>query len=223
MPIYLEYAPVGLLEDAVAHEDSDDEKAEEDGSGEKTVFVKNLNYSTNEAMLEAVFKGANLTINSVKIVRRPDNQQSKGFGFVELASPEVAKKAIKKLQNFMLEDHALKLSLVEKKGSIDDMEAARKKDKVLKKREREVTELDDGDEVKSNKLIVKNLAFEATADDIRELFKQYGALKKVRLPKKVNSQRHRGFGFVEFTTPEQAQKAFKSLQHSHLYGRKIVI
>jgi RNA recognition motif-containing protein len=52
--------------------------------------------------------------------------------------------------------------------------------------------------------MVKNLAFEATAADIRELFKQHGALKKVRLPKKVNSQNHRGFGFVEFTNTEQA-------------------
>ena len=77
--------------------------------------------------------------------------------------------------------------------------------------------------MQSNKLLVKNLAFEATADDIRELFKQYGALKKVRLPKKVNSQNHRGFGFVEFTNSEQAKKAFKALQHTHLYGRKIVI
>jgi len=35
--------------------------------------------------------------------------------------------------------------------------------------------------------MVKNLAFECTADDVRELFKSYGALKKVRLPKKVGS------------------------------------
>lgn len=35
--------------------------------------------------------------------------------------------------------------------------------------------------------MVKNLAFESTANDIRELFKTYGHLKKVRLPKKVNS------------------------------------
>jgi multiple RNA-binding domain-containing protein 1 len=62
---------------------------------------------------------------------------------------------------------------------------------------------------KSNKLLVKNLAFEATADDVRELFKQYGSLKKVRLPKKVNSTNHRGFGFVEFISPDEALSAFK--------------
>ncbi len=71
--------------------------------------------------------------------------------------------------------------------------------------------------------MVKNLAFEATEKDIKELFKTYGALKKVRLPKKVNQSSHRGFGFVEFVSSEEAKQAFKSLQHTHLYGRKIII
>ena len=80
----------------------------------------------------------------------------------------------------------------------------------MKKRvaENELSKVDNED-AKSNKLLVKNLAFEATPNDVRELFKQYGALKKVRLPKKVNSQNHRGFGFVEFISPEEALSAFK--------------
>lgn len=53
--------------------------------------------------------------------------------------------------------------------------------------------------------MVKNLAFEATEKDIKELFKTYGALKKVRLPKKVNQTSHRGFGFVEFVSSEEAK------------------
>lgn len=71
--------------------------------------------------------------------------------------------------------------------------------------------------------MVKNLAFEATADDVKELFKQFASIKKVRLPKKVGSKNHRGFGFVEFTSSEEAASAFKQLQNSHLYGRKLVI
>jgi RNA recognition motif-containing protein len=51
---------------------------------------------------------------SVKIVRRSDNQQSKGYGFVEMETPESAKRAVKKLQNYMLDEHALKLSLAQK-------------------------------------------------------------------------------------------------------------
>jgi multiple RNA-binding domain-containing protein 1 len=88
------------------------------------------------------------------------------------------------MQNFMLSDHSLKLSLSKK--NISEAETLKKKEKVLKKR-KAPTELSltENEDAKSNKLIVKNLAFEATDKDLRELFKQYGSLKKVRMPKKV--------------------------------------
>ena len=99
---------------------------------------------------------------------------------------------------------------------------------MLKKRKaNEMTPNDEADleneDVQSEKLLVKNLAFEATPDEIRELFQPFGHIKKVRLPKKVNSNNHRGFGFVEFATKEEARLAFRELKHTHLYNRKLVI
>ena len=128
-----------------------------------------------------------------------------------METADSAARAVKKLQNYSLDEHALKLSLAQKQ-SIDSQEAQNKKDKLLKKRSAgDSKDIADNEEAQSNKLMVKNLAFEATVNDIRELFKQHGSLKKVRLPKKVNSQNHRGFGFVEFTNTEQALQAFKAL------------
>ena len=124
----------------------------------------------------------------------------------------------------LVDDHALKLSLSTK--AITETEEQKKKDKVLKKRKahevQEEAELENED-VQSEKLLVKNLAFECTPDEVRELFQPFGHIKKVRLPKKVNSQNHRGFGFVEFATKEEAKLAFKELKHTHLYNRKLVI
>jgi RNA recognition motif-containing protein len=66
-------------------------------------------------MLEQVFKEAKIgKVLSCKVVRNSENQLSRGYGFVELESKEAAEKAIKKLQNFLLEDHALKLSISKK-------------------------------------------------------------------------------------------------------------
>jgi multiple RNA-binding domain-containing protein 1 len=95
---------------------------------------------------------------------------------------------------------------------VSEAETKKKKEKLLKKRKAS-TDLGktENEDMQSNKLIVKNLAFESTANDIRELFKSYGALKKVRLPKKVNSSSHRGFGFVEFVSSEEAKNAFTHL------------
>ena len=117
----------------------------------------------------------------------------------------MAEKAVKKLQNYIVDDHAIKLSLSTKQ--ITAHEEAKKKEKVLKKRTHAETQESkvEAEEVISSKLMVKNLAFECTAEEVREMFKPYGTIKKVRLPKKANSTNHRGFGFVEFLTKEEAK------------------
>jgi len=75
----------------------------------------------------------------------------------------------------------------------------------------------------SNKLVVRNVPFEATQKEVRDIFATFGELKSVRLPKKVTGS-HRGFAFVEFLSEEEAKKAFDKLCHStHLYGRRLVL
>ena len=106
MPIYLEFAPDGLVADK-AESESDNEVGAEAQEGEdqaltsreKTVFIKNLNFTATEEQIEEAFQAANLKakILSVKIVRRPDTNQSRGYGFVEMETAEGATRAIKKL------------------------------------------------------------------------------------------------------------------------------
>lgn len=79
-----------------------------------------------------MFKEKNIPFKAVKIIRRSDTQQSRGYGFIEVDSVEIAEKAVKKLQNFLIDDHAIKLSLSTKAITTHEKEA--KKERVLKKR-----------------------------------------------------------------------------------------
>lgn len=79
-----------------------------------------------------MFKEKNIPFKAVKIIRRSDTQQSRGYGFIEVDSVEIAEKAVKKLQNFLIDDHAIKLSLSTK--AITTHEKETKKERVLKKR-----------------------------------------------------------------------------------------
>lgn len=55
-------------------------------------------------------------------------------------------------------------------------------------------------------------------------YRVFGELKDVRLPKKQNADGHRGFGFVDFFTKEDAKRAFDALSGSvHLLGRRLVL
>ena len=81
------------------------------------------------------------------------------------------------------------------------------------------------DERKSYKILVKNVPFEATVKEVRELFGAFGDLQYVRLPKKLHGTgSHRGFAFVEYVNRNDAKKAFSALsQSTHLYGRRLVL
>lgn len=59
--------------------------------------MKNLNFDTREEQLETIFNEAKIPFKTIKIIRRSDTQQSRGYGFVEVESKELAEKAVKKL------------------------------------------------------------------------------------------------------------------------------
>ncbi|EPY78397.1 hypothetical protein CB1_000701022 [Camelus ferus] len=63
------------------------------------------------------------------------------------------------------------------------------------------------------------------ADPVCSPGRTFGELKTVRLPKKMTGTgTHRGFGFVDFLTKQDAKRAFNALCHStHLYGRRLVL
>src|ERR1700739_1580533 len=68
-----------------------------------------------------------------------------------------------------------------------------------------------GGRVMSAKLFVGNLSFQATEEDLRELFAQAGTVETVRIITDQFTGRPRGFGFVEMATKEEAQKAVEML------------
>ena len=60
------------------------------------IYAGNLNYGVSEEELEQVF-GKYGEVTSVKIIRDKYTDQSKGFGFVEMANDDEATKAIEEL------------------------------------------------------------------------------------------------------------------------------
>ena len=144
--------------------------------------------------------------------KNPGKMLSLGFGFVQYRTSKDAAKAIRSMQGDELDGHSLKLTISSKKIPAGDTSAKRKASAAT------------GGVVGtgSTKITVKNLAFEATRQDLRELFGSFGQLKSVRIPRKFDGS-HRGFGFVEFLTKDEAVAAMRALSQTHLYGRHLVL
>ena len=73
------------------------------------------------------------------------------------------------------------------------------------------------------KLFVGNLSFQATEEDLRELFAQAGTVETVRIITDQFTGRPRGFGFVEMATKEEAMKAVEMLNGRLFRDRNLVV
>jgi RNA recognition motif-containing protein len=73
------------------------------------------------------------------------------------------------------------------------------------------------------KLFVGNLSFQATEEDLRELFAQAGNVETVRIITDQFTGRPRGFGFVEMGTKEEATKAVEMLNGRLFRDRNLVV
>ncbi len=74
-----------------------------------------------------------------------------------------------------------------------------------------------------SKLYVGNLSYNVTEDQLRELFGQAGVIKEVTMIMDRDTQRPKGFGFVEMTTQVEAQKAIELFNEHELDGRRMTV
>ncbi len=74
-----------------------------------------------------------------------------------------------------------------------------------------------------SKLYVGNLSYNVTEDQLRELFSQAGQIKDVALITDRQTGRSKGFGFVEFTTQAEAEKAIELFNNHELDGRPLTV
>ncbi|XP_047417344.1 probable RNA-binding protein 19 isoform X2 [Sciurus carolinensis] len=197
---------------AKAEEEEEEEEEEDESLPGCTLFIKNLNFSTTEETLREVFSkvGAVKSCSVSKKKSKAGALLSMGFGFVEYRKPEGAQKALKQLQGHVVDGHKLEVRISER-ATRPALTTARKKQLPRKQT--------------TSKILVRNIPFQADRREIRELFSTFGELKTVRLPKKMaGTGTHRGFGFVDFLTKQDAKRAFNALCHStHLYGRRLVL
>lgn len=74
-----------------------------------------------------------------------------------------------------------------------------------------------------NKLYVGNLPYSATEDDLKAHFSKAGTVTSVALIKDRATGRAKGFGFVEMSSAEEAEKAISMLHGQDFMGRTITV
>ena len=72
-------------------------------------------------------------------------------------------------------------------------------------------------------IYVGNLVWECTNEDLIQLFQQHGTVKSAQVVMDRDTGRSRGFGFVEISNDEEADRAIAALNGFQYNGRDLTV
>ena len=75
----------------------------------------------------------------------------------------------------------------------------------------------------AKKLYVGSLSYDTTEDALKSAFEQAGTVQSATIIIDKMSNRSKGFGFVEMSSDEEAEKAIEMLNGKELDGRTLIV
>ena len=72
-------------------------------------------------------------------------------------------------------------------------------------------------------IYVGTLSFEITEEDLKEVFSEYGTVKKIHIPKDRETGRKRGFAVVEMESEADENKAIQALDGAEWMDRELKV
>jgi RNA recognition motif-containing protein len=75
----------------------------------------------------------------------------------------------------------------------------------------------------STKLFVGSLPWSVNDDGLKQTFEKHGSVVSAKVIMDRDTNRSRGFGFVEMENSDDASKAIRELNNSEIDGRNIVV
>ncbi|CAH1109265.1 unnamed protein product [Psylliodes chrysocephalus] len=169
------------------------------------IYVKNFGpYMSDDKFCEMFIKFGEIT--SCVVMRTVDGS-SKGFGFVAFGDAKSAEKAVEEWNGKELDGNVLYVGRAQKKTErINEL-----------KKKYEQLRLERYSRFQGVNLYIKNLDDTFDDEKLRKEFANYGTITSAKVM--TENSRSKGFGFVCFTSPEEATKAVSEM-NGRMVGSK---
>lgn len=151
-----------------------------DKSEEGKLFLGGLSWDTTEDKLKEHFSKYG-DIQDVVVMREPMGGRSRGFGFVHFVSAEMADRALD-------DSHTIDNKTIDAKKAVPKGSSQRSS-------------------VKVTKIFVGGVAPGVTDNEVFECFSKFGTVSSVNIMVDKETNRPRGFAFVEFLDPSSVKAA----------------
>merc|ERR1712156_919576 len=160
-----------------------------ENNDDKKIFIGGLQYNTTKETLMSYFQNFG-TLEDVVVIKHPDTQRSRGFGFVTFSSQDEVDACQKN------RPHTLDGKQVETKRAVPrgiQGNVARPARGA-------------GPSSAEHKVFVGGIKEEVDEEDLKTYFSTFGNVKQVKILVDKNTGRKRGFAFVEFDDYDPVHK-----------------
>jgi len=169
------------------------------------VFIKNFGDELDEEKLFCLCeKFGKITSHMIMM---SDDGNKKGFGFVAFEAPEAAEACVDELNGLEVNGRSLYVGRAQKKA--ERQQELKKKFEMLK--------IERMNRYQGVNLYVKNLDDSIDDEKLRKEFTPFGTITSAKVM--TEEGRSKGFGFVCFSTPEEATKAVTEM-NGRIVGSK---
>ncbi|XP_060176595.1 polyadenylate-binding protein 7-like isoform X2 [Lycium barbarum] len=174
------------------------------------LYFKNLDLDISEEHLREKFSGFGKIISLV--ISKDENGGSKGFGFVNFDDPDDARKAMEAMNGSSVGSKTLYVARAQKKAEREQLLKRlfeeRRKEQIMK--------------YQGSNVYVKNIDDDVSDNELRELFGQCGTITSVKIMQDEKGV-SKGFGFVCFSTAEEAYKAVSAFHGLMLHRKPLYV
>ncbi|GFZ02401.1 poly(A) binding protein 7 [Actinidia rufa] len=174
------------------------------------LYVKNLALDVTEEVLKEKFSEFGKVLSLV--ISKDDHGASKGFGFVNFDNPDDARRATEVMNGLHLGSKVLYVSRAQKKAEREQILRRqfeeKRKEQIMK--------------YQGSNVYVKNIDDNVTDDELREHFNQCGTITSAKLMRDEKGI-SKGFGFVCFSAPEEANKALNTFHGFMFHGKPLYV
>ncbi|KAF3324431.1 polyadenylate-binding protein 7 isoform X2 [Carex littledalei] len=178
--------------------------------GFTNLYIKNLDEDIDEELVRLKFSQFGPIVSVM--IARDDNGISKGFAFVCFENPDSAKKAVDTMNGLPLGNKALYVSKAQKKGEREQFLLSQKQER-LKEWHRKTM---------GANVYVKNLHEDVDDMALKNHFSQCGTINSAKVMRNDQGV-SKGFGFVCYNSPEEAQKAIATLNRQFFHNKPLYV
>lgn len=174
------------------------------------VFVKNLSETVDEDALCRAF--GDLGVVASAVIMRDEAGTSKGFGFVNMETPEQAVDVVEALNGKELDGKEIFVGRAQKKSEREAM-LRQKFEELRQERIQKYAGLN---------VYVKNLQDDVDDEALRSEFAQFGTITSAKVMRDA-AGKSKGFGFVCFSAPEEATRAVTDMSGRMIKGKPMYV